>query len=310
VGVLRSLRGARRAFARELGGLDAVWLFGPYPVSLLFAWTALRRGKRVFLGVRQDFPAYIRNRLPGWRQRWAVWLARAFELVWRRLARRAPAVVVGEELGRRYPGSLATGFSLVRAADLVDPEEALARPWTGRVLTVGRLDPEKNPLLLPEIVARLRARGDDRWRLVVVGQGPLEQAVGRRAEGLGVAGAVELRGYVPNGPDLWRLYREANAFLHVSFTEGLPQVLWEAQAAGTPIVGTAVGGVPAALGDGERGLLIPPGDADAAVAALERLRDEDELRRGLAARGLDAASRETIDAQVERILRFFSSSST
>lgn len=308
--VLRSLHGAIRAFRGELRELDAVWLFGPYPVSMLFALVALGARARVFLGVRQDFPAYIANRLPSRRWAWAVGVARAFELVWRALARRAPAVVVGEDLARRYPrGTLATGFSLVRAADVVDGERAVARPWSGEILTVGRIDSEKNPLLLPEILALLR-RDDDRWRLIVVGQGPLEDDLRTRARELGVDDALELRGYVANGPELWELYRNASAFLHVSLTEGLPQVLWEAMAAGTPVVATDVGGVSRALGGGALGVLVPPGDAHAAADALARVRDDSALREALVRGGLEQARRETTDAQLERILRFFSSSST
>jgi glycosyltransferase involved in cell wall biosynthesis len=308
-GVLRSLRGARARFLEELEGLDAVWLFGPYPVSLVFALLALRRRKRVFLGVRQNFPEYVRHRLPSRRWRWAVAVARAFEWTWRRLARRAPAVVVGEENGRAYAAAggrvLATGFSLVRDADVASDEEALSRSWDGpelRLLTVGRLDTEKNPLLLPEILAGLRAR-DDRWQLGVVGTGPLAAAVERRAAELGVP--VELHGYVPAGPELWALYRAAHVFLHVSLTEGLPQVLWEAHAAGTPVVATDVGGVRDALAGGASGLLVPPRDAGAAVAAVERLRLEPELRAGLVRAGLSAARGETMDAQLDRIARFF-----
>jgi glycosyltransferase involved in cell wall biosynthesis len=308
--VLRSLRAAVRTYRRELPALDAVWLFGPYPVSMVFALVALRRRKRVFLGVRQDFPAYIANRLPSRRWSWAVYVARAFEGMWRLLAHRAPAVVVGDELARHYPpGSLATGFSLIREGDVVGEAEALARPWSGEIVTVGRLDSEKNPLLLPEILALLRRDGAD-WRLVVVGQGPLERDVRERAHSLGVEDAIDLRGYVRNGPELWDTYRHASAFLHVSFTEGLPQVLWEAQAAGTPIVATDVGGVAAALGDGAAGLLVPPADADAAASALRRLKDDDALRARLVRAGLERAHAETLDAQLDRILRFFASSST
>jgi glycosyltransferase involved in cell wall biosynthesis len=289
---------------RELGALDAVWLFGPYPVSLLFAWLALRRRKRIFLGVRQDFPEYIRHRLPSPLWTWAVAVAYAFEWVFRLLARRVPAVVVGEALGRKYGRkALATGFSLVRDADVVELDAALARPWTGRLVTVGRIDAEKNPTLLPEILHRLRGR-DDRWHLVVAGQGPLEDGLRARARELGVEDAIELRGYVENGPELWELYRSASAFLHVSLTEGLPQVLFEAAAAGTPIVATDVGGVGAALANGQRGLLVPPGDAAAAAAALERLRDDVPLRHRLVTAGLAHAPRETLEAQLERIGAF------
>jgi len=311
LGVLRSLRGARAAFRRELRELDAVWLFGPYPVSLVLARDALRARTPLFLGVRQDFPAYVRNRLPSRRWAWAVAVAQGFELLFRRLARKAPAVVVGEELGRAYGSGgakvLVAGFSLIRRDDVVPAGEALARPWDGerlRLLTVGRIDAEKNPLLLPEILAGLR-RLDPRWELTVVGEGALEQRLRERARELGVADSLHVRGYVANGPELWALYREANAFIHVSFTEGLPQVLFEAAAAGTPVVATAVGGVAAGLGGGERGLLVPPDDAAAAVAALERLRAEPELRERFVRAGLAHADATTMDAQLARIAAFF-----
>jgi glycosyltransferase involved in cell wall biosynthesis len=305
-GVARALGSSRRAFAAELGRLDAVWLFGPHPLSLLFARAARRRGIPVVLGIRQSFPDYIARRLPSRAWLPAVGVAHGLELAFRQLARRVPAVVVGEALARSYAGGtapvLAAEFSLVGAADLVAPTE---RDWTGtvRLLSVGRLDPEKNPLLLPEIVARLRGRGGD-WRLDVAGTGPLAGAVRARARELGADDAVSLLGAVANGPPLWQLYRSAHALLHVSFTEGLPQVLVEAEAAALPIVATAVGGVPDGLGHGSRGLLVPPDDADAAVAALERLRSDAALRRSLVEAALEHARGSTREAQLARVAAF------
>ena len=306
-GLARALAGSRRAFARELPSLDAVWLFGPHPIAVAFARAARRRGLPVFLGVRQDLPAYVAPRLPSRWWLWALGAAHGLEQAWRLLARRLPTVVVGEELARAYRGGapvLATGFSLIRESELASLEDALTRPWDGeiRVLTVGRLDPEKNPMLLPEILAALRRRSD-RWRLAVVGEGPLEGAVRRRSEQLDVGDALELLGYVPNGPRLWEQYRAAHAFLHVSLTEGLPQVLFEAQASALPVVATDVGGVRAAVGD--TALLVPPRDAGAAVAALERLAHEPDVRERLIRDGLDHARRETLDAQLDRVADFF-----
>lgn len=263
-GLLAAVRGSGRTFAGELERLDAVWLFGPHPLALLFAIIARRRGVPVFLGVRQDFPAYIRHRLPSRRWLWTLPMAHALEWAWRLLSTRTPTIVVGSDLASNYRHGaapvLATGFSLLREADTVSLAAAEARPWNGeiRLLSVGRLDPEKNPTLLPDILARLRAR-DARWRLAIVGDGPMREAVERRASELGVSDAVELLGYVPNGPELWEQYRRSHAFLHVSLTEGLPQVLWEAQGSGVPVVATDVGGVRAALDDGAGGLLVPPG---------------------------------------------------
>ena len=127
--------------------------------------------------------------------------------------------------------------------------------------------------MLADVAARL---GDD-WRLIVCGEGPLEDELRARIDALGVADRVELRGYLPLDGGLMDLYRSADAFLHVSWTEGVPQVLLEAFAAGTPVVATAVGGVPEAVG--EAALLIPPGDPDAAARALGRLASEPGLRR-------------------------------
>lgn len=308
--VAGTVRDSIREFRRGLAGLDAVWLFGPHPLSFAFAATARRRGVPVFLGVRQDFPRYVANRFSGPARTWAMPVAWTAEFGYRQMARRLPTVVVGDDLARRYRSDsrpvLATGFSLIRAADLVSAEAALSRSWDGdlRLLSVGRLDPEKNPLLLPEILAGLRAE-DRRWRLTVAGDGPLSEAVAARAAELGVTEAIELVGHVRNGPALQALYRQSQAFLHVSFTEGLPQVLFEAHAAGLPIVATDVGGVRAGLDGGRTGLLVPPADADAAVAALRRLRDDRDLREELIERGLTRAGQETFEAQAQRIFEFF-----
>jgi glycosyltransferase involved in cell wall biosynthesis len=306
----RSIRRAVATFDRELSSLDAVWLFGPHPVALFLARRARRRGVPVFLGIRQNFPRYVGHRLPSRWWGWAVGAAWSLELGFRLLARRTPTVVLGEELAKSYEGGaapvLSTGFSLIRASDVVSLEEAAARPWTGplQLLSVGRLDPEKNPGLLLETMAALGGTAG-RWRLRIVGTGPLREELGRLAASLGLAEAVEFLDYVPSGPELWRLYRSSNAFVHVSLTEGLPLVLYEAQAAGLPIVATDVGGVRAALGDGERGLLVPPRSTTALVTALERLEGDEELRRGLIERSLAHARQETMDAQLDRLQEFF-----
>ena len=308
--VLRSARGSCKVFAAELERLDRVWIFGPHPMAVAFALIARRREIPLVLGVRQDFPTYIARRLPSRRWAWAVPAARGLEWVFRRLARRSPTVTVGAALAREYEHGarvLATGFSLVAREEVAPLEQALARPWDGslRLLSVGRLDPEKNPRLLLDVLVGLRNE-EPRWRLAVVGDGPLAPALERLARELGVADAVEFLGYVPNGPGLWAQYRASHAFLHVSLTEGLPQVLFEAQAAGLPIVATDVGGVGAAVGNGAA-LLVPPGDADSIVEALLRLTRDKELRRRLIETGLVRAGAETMEAQLDRVAAFLRS---
>ncbi|HUA75950.1 MAG TPA: glycosyltransferase [Solirubrobacteraceae bacterium] len=333
--VARSLIVSVARFWRLLDEIDTVWVLGPYPHSVLLAWMTLLRRRTLVLGVRQDMPLYVRSRRPG--RRWMHWSADLLEWIWRRLARRHATVVVGPELERKYLDAgacsvLASAVSLVSERDLDAAERAVAgRDYSGdlTVLTVGRLDAEKNPLLLADIAARLgggvatRAGGDPgggdsaggdpgggapggpgarRWRLLVVGDGPMREQLAARIAELGVQDRVELLGYVPIDGGLLDLYRSSHVFLHVSLTEGFPQVLVEAFASGLPTVATAVGGVRAAA-EGAA-LLIEPGDAGAAADALTRIAEDDALRGRLIEAGLERARGGTLEAATARLAEF------
>jgi glycosyltransferase involved in cell wall biosynthesis len=119
---------------------------------------------------------------------------------------------------------------------------------------------------------------------------------------LGLSGRAELLGYVPMSERLLDLYRTSHALLHVSLTEGFPQVLVEAFASGLPVVATDVGGV--AHGVGGAALLVAPKDARSAADALGRVADEQPLRERLASDGLERARGLTLEAQRERLLAF------
>jgi glycosyltransferase involved in cell wall biosynthesis len=227
-------------------------------------------------------------------------------------------VVVGPDLAENFKRArhlLPISVSLVRDSDIADPDAAAGRSWDGEhsVLSVGRLETEKNPLLLADVLARLddgaqaagsagRAASASGWRLLICGEGPLEGELRERLRSLGVDDRAELLGYLPIHGGLMDRYRSVNAFLHISWTEGMPQVLLEAFAAGTPVVATAVGGVPEAAGDAA--LLIPPGDADAAARALGRIAAEPELRRELVRRGIERVRGRTLEAESARVARF------
>ena len=296
-----ALRGSARAFASVLDGVDAAWLLGPHPLGIVFAAQAARRGRKVVLGVRQDLPRYARTRHQG---RWAIHLAAdVLEGSWRLLARRCPTIVVGPELARNYRRArrvLPISVSLVHHADVPAQGDLPEHPYDGELtaLSVGRLEAEKNPLLLADVLARL----DSRWRLAVCGEGPLSDRLEARLAGLGLSPRAELLGYVPVDGGLGELYRESQALLHVSYTEGVPQILFEAFAAGLPVVATAVGGVAEACGGAA--LLVPPGDPEAPAAALRRLSEEPDLRRRLVAEGLRRVEAHTVEAECERVAAF------
>ena len=295
------------AMWRGVARVDAVWVFGPHPFGLVLALLALARRRRVVLGVRQDTMRYFRSRL---RTRTTapllapLWL---LDAAWRALARVVPATVVGEELEHRYGGPrrrlLPMQISLVRSADVATVARAELPAGTVSLLTVGRIDTEKNPLLLVDAIAELRARGRD-VRLTWVGTGPLADAVRAHADQRGVGEWISLPGFVPPGEALLAKYRDADAFVHVAVTEGVPQVLMEALACGTPVLATAVGGVARALEDGAAGLLVPPSDLEALVAGIERLLDDETGRPRRAERGLELARERSLDVEAARVARW------
>ncbi len=302
-GVLPGVLGTLGAFWKVLGETDCICLFGPHPLAFPVALMARLRGKKLVLGVRQDTPEYVRSRHPD--RKLLHQVARLMDGGFRLLGRSCSVIAVGPAVASGYRHSrrlLQISVSLVDEADIVDPESRRV-DYGGELtaLSVGRLDAEKNPLLLVEILALLVKRSP-RWRLVICGEGSLEQELQERLEQLGVASRAEMRGYVPMNGGLMALYRESHALLHVSWTEGLPQVLYEAFSAALPVVATDVGGVGAAVGGAVS--LIPPGDAEAGARALARLGCDEALREERIRAGHSLVQAATIQLECARVAEF------
>jgi glycosyltransferase involved in cell wall biosynthesis len=155
---------------------------------------------------------------------------------------------------------------------------------------------------LADALARLNRDGRSRWRLVVCGEGELRPELEARLAELGEADRADVLGYVRFGDQLAAQYRGSHVMLHTSWTEGLPQVLVEAFAAGPPVVAADVGGIAQAVG--EAAVLVPPGDADAAARALSTLASDQAARERLVRAGLAYARAHTVEAETFRVARF------
>jgi len=154
------------------------------------------------------------------------------------------------------------------------------------VLFVGRLVYYKGVDVLVRAMTGLDAD------LVLIGRGPLEPGLRRRAAESEVHAT-----FLPPQDDaeLAAWYHAADVFClpSVARSEAFGLVQLEAHAAGTPVVSTSLPtGVRFANRDGETGLLVPPGDAGALRAALARLLADHELRRRLGAQAQDRVLRE------------------
>lgn len=129
---------------------------------------------------------------------------------------------------------------------------------------VGRLTPIKNHALFLETAARVLARLPQA-RFVVVGDGELRPQLEARARALGLGGAVIFTGWQR---ELTAIYSDLDVLVISSLNEGTPVSVIEALSGGCPVVATAVGGLPDMLDQGQLGMLVTPGDADALASGV------------------------------------------
>ena len=153
---------------------------------------------------------------------------------------------------------------LERAAD-----EPAGHPWLENsdlpvILSVGRLNKEKNYEALISAFAKLRARCEA--RLIILGDGDEKEALCAHAIDLGVAEDVDLPGFVDNP---YAFMAKADLLALSSHYEALPTVLIEAMACGCPVVAVdCPGGVREIVEQGRYGRLAPVGDAEALADAM------------------------------------------
>jgi glycosyltransferase involved in cell wall biosynthesis len=157
------------------------------------------------------------------------------------------------------------------------------RPMT--LLAVGRLSIEKRFDRFLSLLHRLRAEQRIDVRGIIVGatrprqnlRNELEQqaaALGLLPDGVQFLGSIS---------DMSSVYRQATISVLTSDHEGTPNVLLEAMAAGLPVVGTNVGGVPDIIRDGQTGFLIEPADSERLFSATVELIRNAELREKMGA---------------------------
>ncbi|HWQ22496.1 MAG TPA: glycosyltransferase family 4 protein [Gaiellaceae bacterium] len=143
-------------------------------------------------------------------------------------------------------------------------------PYVGaepRLLCIGRLIPIKGHLVLLRALARARARVPG-VTLDVAGRGPLGPALKAYARELGLREAVRFLGFVS---PVEEAIERAAIVVVPSLGEGFGMVALEAMERGRPVIASAVGGLPEIVADGETGLVVPPGDAEALADAIVAL---------------------------------------
>jgi glycosyltransferase involved in cell wall biosynthesis len=160
--------------------------------------------------------------------------------------------------------------------------------------TAAIMRPQKAHAVLLDAFSRLR---DPAARLVLAGDGRCRGDLERQAEALGIGARTHFLGL---RDDVDTILAALDVAVISSDFEGTPLFALESMAAGTPLVATTVGGLPALLEDERTALLVPPRDPATMAAAIERLLGDAGLRSALATAAVERARPHAIDAVAER----------
>jgi len=191
------------------------------------------------------------------------------------VARAARFIVLAESY-RAYFAAVVPAAKLAVVPNFVDgrrwaqgPAPAAAAAGPLRLLAVGRIGPAKGTDVLLDALALLSARGVA-TTASLVGEGESDAAfAAARAHPMVVRGVARLAGVL--GEERAGEYRSADVFLQPTRADSFPMAILEAMAAGLPVVASRVGAIPWMLGEGECGVLVPPGDAAALADAIADL---------------------------------------
>jgi glycosyltransferase involved in cell wall biosynthesis len=298
----RAVIAALRALAAELKpdivqshAVKSHFLVRAAGLDRMAPWVAFHHGY-----TWPDLRARLYNQLDRWSlraARRAVTMSRPFrrELIRRGVAPERIEIVhnaIDPEWGSR--GRRPEAAAALRGELKIAPEARV-------LLIVGRLSTEKDHRTLMEAVRRLPSA--PAAHLVIVGDGPERPRIEESARSLGLAERVTLTGQVDSAEPYYGI---ADICVLSSLSEGSPNALLEAMAAGVPVVATAVGGIPEIVADGESALLIPPKDPAAMTGAVAALLEDEGLARKLAGRARQlAVERHAPEARARRLVEIY-----
>jgi glycosyltransferase involved in cell wall biosynthesis len=173
-------------------------------------------------------------------------------------------------------------------------------PYQFVLLYVGRLAPEKHVDILIQTFENLPERIRNHTHLIIAGDGPLYEDFVSANEEI-VDSRITYLGFV-EGAKLQKLYAAADVFVFPSPTETFGNVVLEAMACGTPVIGAAQGGVKDTIQDGINGILCPVGNIDAFSSAIEKLHDDEAFRLNIIQNGLRYSRDQSWDAIFAKLL--------
>ena len=242
-------------------------------------------------------------------QRHHTWITR-----W--LINRMDAIIATSDISASFLKREATviqhGVDTDRYAPAADRDAAFAEtglPGRYAIGCFGRVRAQKGTDVFVEAMCRLLPRYPD-FTAVIVGAVAVEQTafandLRKRIAAAGLASRIVITGELPI-EDVQRWYQRLTIYAFTSRNEGFGLTLIEAMAVGAALVASRAGAAELVIEDGVTGVLTPPGDAAALVAALEPLMRDPASRTAMGARArARVLARFSLDAEASRIAEVY-----
>jgi glycosyltransferase involved in cell wall biosynthesis len=271
---------------RNVRNYDLLYLFLPsYPSAMAWFVGRMRRIPYIVYAA-SDWEA-VSNTMFKWDRKKRPLLYRSFCWLNKKMEQIIPrkalfCVTAGKTLLKKYQRFSKNVFETIPRITLKH-DDIFYRDNTCEndlitLISVGDLIPRKKLNTLINAFAQVYSKHPN-LRLKLVGEGMLEEELAQRCEDLNVDKFVDFVGYVEKEAELYQLYREADMYVLASEAEGFPRVLYESMSQSLPIITTDCGGVTGLIKDHVNGLVVPIGDENKLVEAIEELITNAELRK-------------------------------
>lgn len=206
---------------------------------------------------------------------------------------------------KQLPAKAGSVHMLPNAIDLDRFSPAVDRSNQERVqlVTVGRLDQNKNHHFLLRVIGELR-KDLPGIHLEIIGAGPLQNQLEAGIQEFGLQQNVTLSGH-SSEPE--KTLHTSTIYVHSARQEGFGLTAVEAMACGLPVVALAAGGNRDVIQDGENGYLLPQGDISGFVGGIKRLASDKELYEEMSRNALATARKYSMDTYADQLLQLYRS---
>ena len=254
--------------------IDILFISPSGPLSVFILNKAKFKNKKVILFVRQDTRKLIsiKNNYNFVAKIFANLIETYIEKFVENYAN-ATVFTFGGEINKRYLGLSSSTFSIAdsryNSSDIISINDIKEKSYTKlKFLYVGRLAPGKGLVFLIKCLSKIN---HFEFTLTIVGDGIMKEDLIQLVKKHNLIDKIKFKGYIHFSENLLNEYSSHDIFIMPSFSEGLPQVVFEAMSRGIVVVATNVGGIPDQIQNKVNGFLFEPGEENQLLKILNEI---------------------------------------